>query len=261
MTAPFWISAFLDLPATSFAPATRFWSAVTGYRLSEPRGDHREFGTLLPPDGDDFLRVQRVQDGSGGIHLDLHVDDPRASAEAAAHLGATEVADHGYVVMRSPGGFTFCFVSQRASTRPRPLVQEDGTASIVDQVCLDMPAAAHDEECAFWAAVTGQRHVDVDSPEFSRLVRGDGQPLQLLLQRLDERSGRVRAHLDLAADDRAAEVRRHVGLGAALDAEGRGWTVLRDPAGAPYCVTDRPPGTGRREDRSGYPDAPAPSPR
>ncbi len=104
-----------------------------------------------------------------------------------------------------------------------------------------MPVAAHDEECAFWAAVTGQRHVDVASPEFSRLVRPEGQPLQFLLQRLDEPNGRVRGHLDLAADDRAAEVRRHVRLGAVLDAEGRGWTVLRDPAGAPYCITDRSP--------------------
>ena len=245
MTAPFWISAFLDLPATSFGPATRFWSEVTGYRLSEPRGAHREFATLVPPQGDDFLRVQRVQDGAGGLHLDLHVADPRACAEAATALGASEVADLGHVVMRSPGGFTFCFVTHVAGARPAPLVHDDGTASIVDQVCLDMPAAAYDEECAFWAAVTGQEHVDVASPEFSRLVRPAGQPLQLLLQRLDEPNGRVRAHLDLAADDRATEVRRHVLLGARFDAEGRGWTVLRDPAGAAYCITGRRPATGR----------------
>ena len=245
MTAPFWISAFLDLPAASFAPATRFWGEVTGYRLSEPRGEHREFGTLVPQTGDDFLRVQRVQDGPGGLHLDLHVADPRASAEAAKHLGAGEVADRGYVVMRSPGGFPFCFVTEVAGVRPEPLVHDDGTASMVDQVCLDMPVAAYDEECAFWAAVTGHEHVDVASPEFSRLVRPEGQPLQFLLQRLDEPNGRVRGHLDLAADDRTVEVRRHVLHGAALDAEGRGWTVLRDPAGAAYCVTDRNPVTGR----------------
>jgi len=244
MTAPSWISAFLDLPAASFAPATRFWSEVTGYRLSEPRGEHREFATLVPPKGDDYLRVQRVQDGPGGLHLDLHVADPRAAAEAAKDLGAGEVADHGYVVMRSPGGFPFCFVTQLAGSRPEPLVQDDGTASIIDQVCLDMPAAAYDEECAFWAAVTGQEHVDVASPEFSRLVRPDGHPLQFLLQRLDEPSGRVRGHLDLAADDRAGEVRRHVLLGARLEAEHSRWTVLSDPAGAPYCITGRSPRSG-----------------
>ena len=194
---------------------------MTGYRLSEPRGEHREFATLVPPTGDDFLRVQRVQDGPGGLHLDLHVADPRASADAAKDLGAGEVADRGYVVMRSPGGFPFCFVTEAARAAPNRW-STDGTASIVDQVCLDMPVAAYDEECAFWAALTGQEHVDVASPEFSRLVRPEGQPLQFLLQRLDEPNGRVRGHLDLAADDRAAEVRRHVMLGAALDAEGRG---------------------------------------
>ena len=244
MTAPFWISAFLDLPASSFEATVRFWSEVTGYAVSAPRGDHREFATLVPPEGDDFLRVQRVQEGPGGLHLDLHVDDPRSSADAAKDLGAIEVADLGHVVMRSPGGFPFCFVTHVAGTRPAARVLDDGTASIVDQVCLDLPAAAHDEECAFWSAVTGRPHVDVDSPEFSRLVRAEGQPLQFLLQLLDEPSGRVRGHLDLAADDRAAEVRRHVTLGARLEAEHSRWTVLSDPTGAPYCVTDRSPRTG-----------------
>jgi hypothetical protein len=244
--APFWVSAFLDLPRGAFGPATAFWAAATGSRLSEPRGERREFATLVPPDGDDYLRVQRVQDGPGGIHLDLHVDDPREAATAAASLGAEEVADLGYVVMRSPGGFTFCLVTHRASTRPKPVVHDDGTSSLVDQVCLDIPSGRYDEECAFWAALTAWEHYDVPGPEFTRLRVPETQPLRFLLQRLDEGSGRVRAHLDLAADDRAAEVRRHVGLGAVLDAEGRGWTVLRDPAGAPYCVTDRDPATGGR---------------
>ena len=246
MIEPFWVSAFLDLPAATFDRATSFWAQVTGSRLSEPRGEHREFATLVPPDGDDYLRVQRVQDGPGGIHLDLHVRDPRAAADAAATLGAEEVADRGYVVMRSPGGFTFCLVTHPASVRPKPVGHDDGTTSLVDQVCLDIPSGWYDEECAFWAALTGWEHHDVPGPEFTRLRVPAEQPLRFLLQRLRETSGRVRAHLDLAADDRAGEVRRHVGLGAALDAEGRGWTVLRDPAGAPYCVTDRDPATGGR---------------
>ena len=246
VTAPFWISAFLDLPATSYDGGVRFWSEVTGYAVSAPRGEHREFATLVPDDGDDFLRVQRVQDGPGGVHLDLHVADPRASADGATALGATEVADRGYVVMRSPGGFTFCFVTHPAARRPLPLVHDDGTGSIVDQVCLDIPAASYAEESAFWAALTGWEHQDLEAaPEFTRLVRPSGQPLHLLLQLLDETSGPVRAHLDLAADDWAAEVRRHVLLGARLDAEGRGWTVLRDPAGAAYCITGRAPAPGR----------------
>jgi uncharacterized protein (TIGR03083 family) len=30
---------------------------------------------LLPSDGDAYLRVQRISEGSGGCHLDLHVSD------------------------------------------------------------------------------------------------------------------------------------------------------------------------------------------
>jgi hypothetical protein len=54
----------------------------------------------------------------------------------------------------------------------------------------------------------------------------------------------VSAHLDVGSPDRAAEVRRHLALGASLVAEEEFWTVLADPAGLPYCVTDRDPATG-----------------
>lgn len=244
MISPGWVTAFLDLPATSYDLAVRFWQEVTGYRLSARRGEHREFATLLPPTGDAFLRVQRVQDGPGGIHLDLHVADVRAAADAAAGLGATEVADRGYVVMRSPGGFTFCFVPGGGSTRP-PATDWDGARSLVDQVCLDIPSSSYDEECGFWAALTGwQLRSSTARSEFSMLARRSGIPLRFLLQRLDEGSGPVRAHLDLAAEDRPSEVRRHARLGADVVAEHQSWTVLRDPAGAAYCVTDRGPQTG-----------------
>lgn len=242
---PFWISSFIDMPARSFDRGIAFWQQVTGYSLSAPRGDHREFATLVPPAGDDHLRVQRLADGAPRVHLDLHVADPRASADRAVTLGAEEVADLGHVVMTSPGGMVFCFVSHRASTPTVPATWPDGTTSIVDQVCLDIPQAAYEEECAFWEALTGWPMLGGEAPdEFRSLHRPPEVPLRLLLQRLDETSGQVRAHLDLACDDRAAEVRRHARLGAELLHEFAGWTVLRDPSGASYCVTDRHPAGG-----------------
>jgi hypothetical protein len=243
--AVFWLTAFLDLPATSFDRGVAFWRAVTGTGLSPARGEYREFATLEPAEGDAFLRVQRVLDGPGGIHLDLHVPDPRAAADLAVGLGGTEVADLGHVVLRSPGGLTFCLVDHPASQRPPPVQWPDGTRSLVDQVCLDIPANAHDAECGFWSALTGwEPRPSSVSTDFSSLARPDGMPLRFLLQRLGEPSGPVRAHLDLAAEDRAAEVRRHASLGASLLAEHGRWTVLRDPVGAAYCITDRDPATG-----------------
>ena len=61
-------------------------------------------------------------------------------------------------------------------------------------------------------------------------------------------TGPVRAHLDLGTDDLPAEVRRLVALGAEDLAPGRGWHVLRDPAGLAFCATLNPPdGTDRRD--------------
>lgn len=237
-----WTSAFLDLPADRFEAGVQFWSAVTGYRVSEPRGDHLEFATLVPPVGDDFLRVQRLGDGGPRVHLDLHVEEPRAAADEAVDLGATEVADHGYVVMRSPGGLTFCFVSHPAATVPPPAEWADGGTSRVDQVCLDISPDSYEREAGFWAALTGwPRSSGHSHPEFERLRPPPGLPLELLLQRLDEPEGELRAHLDLACADREAEVRRHVRHGAVVVAPHEHWTVLRDPAGASYCITDRVP--------------------
>ncbi len=66
----------------------------------------------------------------------------------------------------------------------------------------------------------------------------------MLLQRLDDEEP-PGFHLDLSSDDRAAETERHVGLGATVESAGdRGFTVLVDPAGRRYCVTDRTPRGG-----------------
>jgi hypothetical protein len=64
----------------------------------------------------------------------------------------------------------------------------------------------------------------------------------LLLQRLDDEQEAVTAHLDWSASDPEAEVAAHVAAGAEVQRRFQGWTVLRDPAGLPYCITHRRPG-------------------
>ena len=113
-------------------------------------------------------------------------------------------------------------------------------------MCLDVPSGRHSAESAFWAAVTGWEHRPESPEEFSELDRPDGIPLRLLLQRLGEQDGEVRAHLDLAASGARHEVARtHVDRGSVLESTRRGWLVLVDPAGLRYCVTGRDPATGR----------------
>jgi hypothetical protein len=237
-----WLTAFLDLSRNAGA-AEEFWLAVTRSRLSARRGEFQQFATLLPPDGDAFLRVQNV-DGDGGCHLDVHVEDVRDST--AVDLGASVVEDLGdIVVFRSPGGLPFCLVPHRGEgVRPSPLTWPDGQTSLVDQLCIDIPPADFDREADFWSALTGWERRPTDTAEFDYLVRPEGMPLRLLLQRLDGPAPGVRAHLDLACDGREPEVRRHQALGATYVRETDDWVTLLDPAGLPYCITTRAPGIG-----------------
>lgn len=239
-----WITAFLDLPEDSFEDGTAFWQGVTGSTLSAPRGERGEFATLIPRDGDPYLKVQRIKDGPAKIHLDLHTQDVAGFVEHATGLGASVQKQGEYVVMTSPGGFTFCVVDHPTGGSRATPVPWWGGLSLVDQVCLDMPSSVHDHEFEFWTRLTGWEHLGGRFREFSTLERPAGQTLRLLLQRLDAADGPVRAHLDLSSADPVAEVVRHRSLGAEHVREHSRWTVLRDPAGLEYCVTERDPTTG-----------------
>lgn len=248
--SPFWLSAFLDFAADDHALGVPFWSAVTGYAVSPPRGAHDEFATLVPPDGDDYLRVQRLGRGPTRIHLDLHVEDVGAATASAEALGASVVArpDPGYVVLRSPGGLTFCLVRHRASRIPRSAAWPGVRRSRVYQVCLDVPPGSYDAEGGFWAGLVGGTVEPLRTRGEFAWLRGPRQlALDVLLQRLETTgpTAEVAAHLDLGTTDRDAEVARHVALGARSRVVEEFWTVLTDPAGMVYCVTDRDPRTGR----------------
>ena len=238
---PFWVTAFADLAPENHAAGLAFWRDVTGWEASAARGEESEFVTLVPPEGDDHLRVQRLVSGPSRVHLDLHVEDPRIAADQAVGLGASEVAAPGHIVMRSPGGFPFCYVSHRSSQPATATTWPGGHRSLVDQVCLDLPDSGFDRELAFWSAVTGRELVGSIRPEFERLRRPADQGLELLVQRLGEPAGEVRGHLDIGCSDRAAETDRHLALGATRVETYEAWTVLTDPAGSAYCITDREP--------------------
>lgn len=247
MSAPAWVTVFLDLEATAWERGTSFWARVTASELSALRGEDQEFGTLLPADGDPHLKVQRRAEGPTRLHLDLHVADAGAAAADAERHGARVVhrSELGYVVLDSPAGVPFCFVSHAAGTRTRPVRWPSGHRSLLDQVCLDVPPGAFEAEVDFWAALTGwEPRTSAVSGDFVPLNRPPEQPWRFLLQRTHDERARASAHLDLGADDRAAEVERHVALGATVDGEHEYWTVLHDPVGTPYCITDRDPETG-----------------
>jgi len=239
-----WVTAFLDTPRGADVDA--FWLEVTGTKLSSRRGANRQFATLLPPYGDAFLRVQVTESDTPGVHFDLHVPNPSETARHALSLNADIIRDHGtFVGLTSPGGMPFCLVPHRAEQlRPQPVAWSRGWQSLVDQVCIDIPANDFEREARFWAAMTGWSRRPGALPEFDYLVRPADMPIGLLLQRVGD-AGAVRAHLDMACDDVPAETARHEALGATFVRRTSWWITLRDPAGRDYCITSRDPSSGR----------------
>lgn len=240
-----WVSVFLDVPAELVDVTVGYWSAVTGSSLGEAMGDHGEFLPLQPSPGDPCLWVQRIEAGPVATHPDLYVADVEAAAREAVELGASVVGRYdGLVVLSSPGGLPFCLVRYRdQSVRPEP-VGGQGSRSLLDQICLDMPPGRFDSECAFWGGLTGWELTDGEvQDEFRRLVRPSGIPYAFLLQRLDDEQPRVTAHVDLSCEDCDAETARHEALGGHEVRRTDGWTVMRDPAGLNYCNTAKDPGS------------------
>ncbi len=137
---PKWVTAFVDLPGEHFDRACAFWQAVTGYAMSAPRGAGGEFVTLEADRADPFLRVQRAGVGTGGTHVDLHVDDIEAAVLRAVRLGASPAGvQGGPAVVRSPGGFSFCLVKHHGEKKRPPPSPWPGGRSLVDQVSIDIP--------------------------------------------------------------------------------------------------------------------------
>lgn len=248
-----WLTVFLDLPRHSSDPAASFWAGVTGSTLSAWRGEQKEFATLTPPDGDPYLRVQRVSNRTGGCHIDLHVD---VTAEPLDEIGGRAESvgarltswDDDLVVMTSPGGLPFCLARWDGEARvPSPVRSDDAGANRADQICLDIPKRQFEQECSFWSSLTGWDVRPGALPEFRYLRRPDGSPVRVLLQRRSyaRLNDPVTAHLDFACDDSAGLAVQHAIAGARVVATYPGWITMADPAGRRYCLTGRDPATGR----------------
>jgi hypothetical protein len=105
----------------------------------------------------------------------------------------------------------------------------------------------------FWAAaldgyaVRAYDQAEIDrlaalglTPETDPVVLVDGPGPSLCFHQVPERNyTNNRVHLDIAASDRAAEVERLLALGARVQREAEGYTVLLDPEGNQFCVVER----------------------
>ena len=240
-----WVWIFLDTVREDADQSWQFWQSVTESAISPRRGDHSEFATLLPPAGDAWVKLQAVQAG-GGLHLDLDVADVRAAADEAKRLGATELGGLGdpssVIILSSPGGQVFCFTTDTGHGKA---AENAGRTAVLDQVCLDLPEDSYAVDVVFWHELTGWPVTNSARREFSRLSPPDGIPVRVLLQRLGDPNGPSHAHVDFACADRAETEASHRAAGATVVQRHAHWTVMRDPLGRAYCLTDRSPLTGR----------------
>jgi predicted enzyme related to lactoylglutathione lyase len=242
-----WLTAFIDRPMSVRDASVEFWAKVTGATLSTALDERDRHAVFTPADGEAFLGFTTVP-ARGGCRFDLHVDDVRDAAARAVGLGAVVTLESSSVRVASPAGLRFRLVPAaghqegRRLRRCGPVIREDGSASLVDQLCLDIPASAHEMELAFWQGLTGGVPRPAGRAEFHVLATR-GLPLRLLLQRLDDDppDGRARCHLDVACKDGEREVALHLGWGATVLARHPWWTTLTDPGGFPYCVVAREP--------------------
>lgn len=106
----------------------------------------------------------------------------------------------------------------------------------VDMVTFDCEDPR--ELADFWRRAL-HTEVGMDSDDFVILR---GKPA-VAFQRVEEPTpGKNRVHLDLSGAERTGEVSRLVELGASVvrnhDMDGFCWTVMRDPAGNEFCVSD-----------------------
>lgn len=230
---------FLDTPAADAATSWAYWAHVTSSTLSPVRGENGQFATLVPASGDAWIKVQAVDQGPGGVHIDIDTGDRAALVAHAVELGATVRATyHDVVVLESPAGIVFCATTGESGSVDRHV------DAIADQACLDIPPEQFDAEVAFWRDLTGWAASEIrDDDEFVSLRRPADMPVRILLQRRDDETP-ASAHVDFATKDRAAETERHVRAGAQVVSVHAQWTVLRDPVGRIYCLTDRDPATG-----------------
>jgi Glyoxalase-like domain len=244
-----WVHAVVDVPAEQHARMAEFWGRALGWSAGAAWPMHPELRSFEPPSGTPYLHLQQIV-GPSRVHLDVESDAPDVTVQRAIELGAELVAERNrWHSLRSPGGLPFCVLRASRHEAPQPITFPDGHRARMVQVCIDSPRSVHASEVAFWRALLPGRWASSGAAEFAGKWHDDaGCPLQLLFQELDETSGPVRAHLDQGTDDLRAEVDRLVRLGAGDVGPGRGWHVLHDVAGLPFCVTENSPEQTRYRD-------------
>jgi hypothetical protein len=106
----------IDVPPADHDRELVFWSAATGQPLAQ-FDQHPEYHGAALKGQELGLLIQRLGDGPGRVHIDIHTDDPAAEIARLEELGAERVQQvHSWWVMRDPAGLVFCVIPQTPGT-------------------------------------------------------------------------------------------------------------------------------------------------
>ena len=106
----------IDVPPGEHDRELAFWSAATGQPLAQ-FDRHPEYHGAALHGQDLWLLIQRLDEGQGRVHIDIHTDDPAAEMARLEKLGAEPVQQaHSWWVMRDPAGLLFCIIPESPGT-------------------------------------------------------------------------------------------------------------------------------------------------
>ena len=259
MSRPFWLSAFLDLPADRYDAGVGFWEDVTGFQRSRAAGRARRVRDAGP------AGRRRLPAGPAARRR-ARRGPPRPARRRPRARPRTSVAGHGaerrgrrrrlphphlarrlHVLPGQPPG-------RRPARRPR-----SGPTATRRTSTRSASTSRRAGTTPSWTSGRADR-LAAPRPEAGLGVRpahpGRDLPLQLLLQRLDDEQDAVTAHLDWAATDHEAELAAHVAAGAEVVGPLRGLDGAERP-GRPDLLRHPAPAPGDRtasERRARQPD-------
>jgi Glyoxalase-like domain len=102
----------IDVPPADHDRELAFWSAAAGQPLTR-FGTHPEYHGAVLRGPEVGLLVQRLGDGPGRVHLDIHTDDLAAEVARLKELGAERVQQvHSWWILRDPAGLPFCVIPE-----------------------------------------------------------------------------------------------------------------------------------------------------
>ncbi len=104
-------TVMIDFADDGFEQGAAFWSAALGRERMVEDERYENLRGRLGGAGGVYIGLQRGMDDPQKFHLDIETDDVKAEVSRLEALGAevkARISQH--VVMRAPGGHTFCVV-------------------------------------------------------------------------------------------------------------------------------------------------------